>query len=153
MAEPLADRIAAPAGEFEFLNEVRVVLAAEVIVLEQNARWAPELQRQLESSGIIIRSARNSVGLRQLVAAAVDARKKCIAVLDPNGRPGECLPLLTWARDRKIRVIVVGYQGIELLEPSLQELGATTVLLPPVAGHRIGDACRRLLEQHPVQSP
>lgn len=128
------------------------MVAAEVIVLEQRARWAPELHRQLQKDGIIVRASQDTVSLRKLAASAEVVRKDCLAVMDLAGWPGECLPLIAWLRNREIRVVIVGYEGIELLEPSLRELGSTTVLLPPIAGHEIGDACRRLLERHPVQS-
>lgn len=128
------------------------MVPAEAIVLEKSARWAPELHRQLQEDGTIIRVCRDVAGLKERVVAGQTAGKDCIAVLDPTGWPGECLPLMAWLRDQGIRTVVVGYPGIELLEPSLRELGATALLLPPVAGHEISDVCRRLLEQHPVQS-
>ncbi len=129
-----------------------LVIVAEVVVLEKLARWSPELHRQLHGEGVVVRECRDIASLRERVAAAQTAHRNCIAVLDPAGWPGECLPIIAWLRSLEICVVVVGYAGIELLEPSLRELGTTTVLLPPVAGHEIGEACRRLLGQHSVQS-
>jgi len=128
------------------------VILAEVIVLEKQARWAPELQRQFFDQTVAVRACRDVTVLRERVAAAQSSEKDCVAVLDPVGWPGECLPVISSLRSLKIHVAVVGYPGIELLEPSLRELGVTNLLLPPVAGHEIGDACRRLLSQHSVQS-
>jgi len=128
------------------------VVPAEVIVLEKHTRWAPELSRQLQKDGLITRASQDAAGFRKLIVAATAARKDYITVLDPVGWPGECLPLIAWLRDREVRVVIVGTAEIELLEPSLRELGATTVLLPPIAGKEIGNTCRRLLELHPIQS-
>ncbi len=128
------------------------MIVAELIVLEKQARWAPELQRQFYDQNVTVRACRNVTSLRERVVAALSAEKNCVAVLDPADWPGECLPVISWLRSLKIHVAVVGYPGIELLEPSLRELGVTNLLLPPIAGHEIGDACRRLLSQHSVQS-
>jgi hypothetical protein len=128
------------------------VIVAEVIVLEKQARWAPELSRQFHNDGAAVRACRDIASLRDRIDAARKSAQKCIAVLDLTGWPGECLPVISWLDSLKIHVVAVGYEGIELLEPSLRELGVTTLLLPPVAGHEIGDACRRLLKQHPLQS-
>lgn len=121
-------------------------------MLEKQARWAPELQRQFSDQTVVVRACRDVASLRERVIAALSAEKNCVGVLDPAGWTGECLPVISWLRSLKIHVAVVGYPGIELLEPSLLELGATNLVLPPIAGHKIGDACRRLLSQHPVQS-
>ncbi len=128
------------------------MVLAEVIVLEKQARWAPELQRQFLDQTVAVRACRDVTSLRERVAAAQSSEKDCVVVLDPMGWPGECLPVISWLRSLKIHVAVVGYPGIELLEPSLRELGVTNLVLPPIAGHEIGDACRRLLSQHSVQS-
>lgn len=128
------------------------MIVAEVVVLEKQARWAPELRRQFQSKGVTVRACRDIASLRERIDAARESAKKCIAVLDLTGWPGECLPVISWLDGLKIHVVAVGYEGIELLEPSLRELGVTTLLLPPVAGHEIGHACRRLLTQHPLQS-
>lgn len=128
------------------------MIVAEVVVLEKQARWAPELSRQFQNNSTAVRACRNIASLRERIDAAWGSARKCIAVLDLTGWPGECLPVISWLDSLKIHVVAVGYEGIELLEPSLRELGATTLLLPPVAGHEIGDACRRLLTQHPLQS-
>lgn len=128
------------------------MIVAEVIVLEKRARWSPELQRQFQKDSVVVRACRDAASLRELIAIARAEANHCIAVLDPAGWPGECLPVIAWLRRLEIRIVVVGYVGIELLEPSLRELGATTLLLPPVAGYEIGDACRRLLGPHSVQS-
>lgn len=125
---------------------------AEVIVLEKQARWAPELRRQFHDQAVAVRACRDVVSLRERINLAQTSRKECVAVLDPAGWPGECLPVISWLRSLDVPVTVVGGEGIELLEPSLRELGVTTLLLPPIAGHEIGAACRRLLGQHPVQS-
>jgi hypothetical protein len=125
---------------------------AEVIVLEKQPRWAPELQRQFSDQTVVVRACRDVASLRERVTAALSSEKNCVGLLDPAGWPGECLPVISWLRSLKIHVAVVGYPGIELLEPSLLELGVTNLVLPPIAGHEIGDACRRLLSQHPVQS-
>jgi hypothetical protein len=128
------------------------VVVAEVIVLEKQARWAPELQRQFLDQTVAVRACRDVTSMRERVAAAQSSEKDCVAVLDPVGWPGECLPVISWLRSLKIHVAVVGYPGIELLEPSLRELGVTNLVLPPIAGHELGDACRRLLSQLSVQS-
>lgn len=128
------------------------MIVAELIVLEKQARWAPELQRQFYDQAVAVRACRDVASLRERIDAARESARKCIAVLDLRGWPGECLPVISWLDSLKIHVVAVGYEGIELLEPSLRELGVTTLLLPPVAGHEIGDACRRLLTQHPLQS-
>ena len=128
------------------------MVVAEVIVLEKRARWSPELQRQFQKDNVVVRACRDGASLRERIAVAQAAENDCVAVLDPAGWPGDCLPVIAWLRSLEIRIVVVGYVGIELLEPSLRELGATTLLLPPVAGHEIGDACRRLLGPHSVQS-
>ncbi len=128
------------------------MIVAELIVLEKQARWAPELQRQFYDQAVAVRACRDVASLRERFDAAWESARKCIAVLDLTGWPGECLPVISWLDRLKIHVVAVGYEGIELLEPSLRELGVTTLLLPPVAGHEIGDACRRLLTQHPLQS-
>ena len=128
------------------------MIVAEVIVLEKRARWAPELQRQFHDQAVAVRACRDVPGLRERISTARTSLKQCAAVLDPTGWPGECLPVISWLRSLQIPVAVVGNAEIELLEPSLRELGVTTVLLPPIAGHEIGDACRRLLGQHSVQS-
>lgn len=128
------------------------MIVAEVIVLEKQARWAPELRRQFHDQAVAVRACRDIASLRERINSAQTSRKDCVAVLDPTGWPGECLPVISSLRSLQIPVAVVGYEGIELLEPSLRELGVTTLLLPPIAGHEIGDACRRLLRQHPVQS-
>ena len=128
------------------------MIVAEVIVLEKQARWAPELSRHFQGDRVAVRACRDIVSLRERIEVARKSEKNCIAVLDLTGWPGECLPVISWLDSLKIHVVAVGYEGIELLEPSLRELGVTTLLLPPVAGHEIGDACRRLLKQHPLQS-
>lgn len=128
------------------------MIVAEVIVLEKKARWAPELSRQFQGNGTAVRACRDIASLRERIDSVRESARKCIAVLDLTGWPGECLPVISWLDSLKIHVIAVGYEGIELLEPSLRELGVTTLLLPPVAGHEIGAACRRLLTQHPLQS-
>ncbi|NQV24697.1 MAG: hypothetical protein HQ518_10040 [Rhodopirellula sp.] len=128
------------------------MILTEVIVLEKKSRWAPELHRQLAGDGAIVRASRDITDLRERITTARTSGKNCIAVLDPAGWPGECLPVISWLRSLHIHVIVVGYVGIDLLEPSLRELGTTILLLPPVAGDQIGNACRRLLGQHSVQS-
>lgn len=128
------------------------MIVAELIVLEKQARWAPELQREFYDQTVAVRACRDVASLRERVVAARSSGKDCVAVLDPAGWPGECLPIISWLRSLKIHVAVVGYPGIELLEPSLRELGVTNLILPPIAGHEIGDACRRLLSQHSVQS-
>jgi len=125
---------------------------AEVIVLEKQARWAPELQRQFSDQAVVVRACRDVASLRERVNAALLSKKNCVGVLDPAGLTGECLPVISWLRSLKIHVAVVGYPSIELLEPSMLELGVTNLVLPPIAGHEIGDVCRRLLSQHPVQS-
>ena len=124
---------------------------AEVIVLEKQARWAPELRRQFHDQAVTVRACRDIVSLRERINVAQSSRQECVAVLDPAGWPGECLSVISWLRSLDVPVTVVGDEGIELLEPSLRELGVTTLLLPPIAGQEIGDACRRLLRQHPVQ--
>ena len=128
------------------------MIVAEVIVLEKQARWAPELSRQFQNDGVAVRACRDIASLRERIDTARKSKKNCVAVLDLAGWPGECLPVISWLDSLKIFVAVVGYPGIELLEPSLRELGVTTLFLPPVDGHEIGAACRRLLKQHPLQS-
>ena len=127
------------------------MIVAELIVLEKQARWAPELQRQFYDQTVAVRACRDVASLRDRVVAARSSRKDCVAVLDPAGWPGECLPIISWLRSLKIHVAVVGYPGIELLEPSLRELGVTNLILPPIAGHEIGHACRRLLSDDSIQ--
>lgn len=128
------------------------MIVAEVIVLEKQARWAPELSRQFQNENVAVRACRDIASLRERVDAARKSEKDCVAVLNLAGWPGECLPVISWLHSLQIHVAVVGYSGVELLEPSLRELGVTTLFLPPVAGHEIGNACRRLLRQHSLQS-
>ncbi len=128
------------------------MIVAELIVLEKQARWAPALQRQFFNQNVAVRACRDVTSLRERIVAALSSEKQCVAVLDPAGWPGECLPIISWLRSLKVHVVVVGYPGIELLEPSLRELGVTNLLLLPIAGHEIGDACRRLLTEHSIQS-
>lgn len=127
------------------------VLAAEVVVLEKNARWSPELHRQFQLDNVIVRACRDIATFRERVSTAQNSRKSCVAVLNPQGWPGECLPVISWLRNRQLRVVVVGNPEIELLEPSLRELGTTAFLVPPVAGHEIHEACRRLLSDDSIQ--
>ncbi len=128
------------------------MIVAEVIVLEKRARWAPELSRQFRNKGVAVRACRDIASLRERVDTARQSEKSCVAVLDLSGWPGECLPVISWLDSLKIHVAVVGYEGVELLEPSLRELGVTILLLSPIAGHEIRDACQRLLKQLPLQS-
>ncbi len=127
------------------------MIVAEVIVLEKQARWAPELSRQFQNENIAVRACRDVAGLRERVDAARGNQKICVAVLNLAGWPGECLPVISQLHRLHVCVAVVGHPGVELLEPSLRELGVTTLFLPPVAGHEIEDACRRLLGQHSLQ--
>jgi hypothetical protein len=128
------------------------VIVAEVIVLEKQARWAPELSRQFQNENVAVRACRDFASLRERVDAARKNQKSCVAVLNLAGWPGECLPVISQLHRQQICVAVVGHPGVEILEPSLRELGVTTLFLPPIAGHEIGDACRRLLGQHSLQS-
>lgn len=128
------------------------MIVAEVIVLEKQARWAPELSRQFQNENVVVRACRDIASLRERVAAARKSAKDCVAVLTLAGWPGECLPVISWLHSLRIDVAVVGYAGVELLEPSLRELGMTSLFLPPVAGHEIGNSCRRLLRRHSLQS-
>ena len=128
------------------------MIVAEVVVLEKQARWAPELSRQFQNNGAAVRACRDIASLRERVTAACAARKDCVVVLDPVGWPGECLPIIAWLRGLKIHVVVAANSEIELLEPSLRELGVTTFLLHPISGHEIGSACRRLIGQNSIQS-
>lgn len=129
------------------------MVAAEVVVLEKNARWSPELHRQFQCENVVVRACRDIATFRKRVFAAQNSQKNCIAVLNPEGWPGECLPVISWLRSLQLRVIVVGNSEIELLEPSLRELGTTAFLLPPVSGHEIHKACRRLLSDDSIQFP
>lgn len=128
------------------------MIVAEIVVLEKRPRWSPELHRQFQNEDVVVRACRDVSSLRERITTAGMSQKHCIVVLDPAGWPGECLPVISWLRGLEIHVVATGYAGIELLEPSLRELGVTVLLLPPVTGQEIGDACRRLLTQHPVQS-
>lgn len=128
------------------------MIVAEVIVLEKRARWAPELQRQFQNNPVAVRVCRDIATLRERVDSVRKADKDCVAVIDLAGWPGECLPVISWLRSLQIHVALAGDAGVELLEPSLRELGVTAIMLPPVAGHEIGNTCRRLLRQHSLQS-
>lgn len=127
-------------------------MVAQIIVLERRPRWAPELNRQIPDGSVVVRACRNTASLRERIEDVRSSGGHCVVVLDPAGWPGECLTTISWLSRLKIRTVIAGYEGIELLEPSLRELGATAVLLPPVTGQKIGATCRRLLEQHSIQS-
>ncbi|MDA0283950.1 MAG: hypothetical protein O3B13_05925 [Planctomycetota bacterium] len=128
------------------------MVASQIIVLEKRPRWAPELHRQFRDAHVVVRACRDTASLRERVSAARTSGSNCIAVMNLAGWPGECLPMILWLSRLEISTVIVGYGGIEVLEPSLRELGATTVLLPPVNGPDIGNACRRLLGQHSIES-
>ena len=123
----------------------RYVTVPQIIVLEKRPRWCPELQRQTQEDSIIVKACRDIPSLRELVAAVREGTQPCAAVIDPTGWPGDCLPLIAWLSQQNVPTLVVGFEGMELLEPSIRELGATSVMLPPIAGHGIARECRRLL--------
>ena len=62
---------------------------AEVIVLEKQPRWAPELQRQFSDQTVVVRACRDVASLRERVTAALSSEKNCVGVLDPAGWAGE----------------------------------------------------------------
>lgn len=127
------------------------MIAAEVVVLEKSVRWSSELHRQFQQESILVRACNDITALRERIVLAQNSDWPCIAVLNLDGWPGECLPVISWLRSLRIPVVIPGFREIELLEPSLRELGMTTFLMPPVAGHGIAEACRRLFDDDSIQ--
>lgn len=118
---------------------------AEIFVLEKSPRWRPELDRQLAGSRIRVSACQEVTNIRDRIQETDSCSERRIVVVEMAGRGGECLPLITWLARRDIGVIVTGDEGLGLLEPSLREIGAADVLLPPVSGSSLADRCRRLL--------
>ena len=117
-----------------------------IVVLEKRSRWCPELQRQLELQRVVVSACRSVADVRSRIGSAPVERAGCVVVVDLEFGVGSCLTLVpALAQSGVAGIVCVGVAGAELLEPSLRELGATSMHFPPVSGDRLARECLRIV--------
>ncbi len=114
---------------------------ATVIVLEVRPRWVPELKRQFQSRGIVVRGARSPAEACEMLAGA--ARGLLIVELDAiRDHPADALQS-GLAAAGAVPVIVIASRGSADLEWAVRELGAFDVLSEETSGETLAAVCMK----------
>lgn len=121
--------------------------APEILVVEREPFWRPELQRRFPDVAVV---AWEAAERESPAAAEIPAGRGRLLVIT-----GECLiprlaewrPLLTRASLRGAPVLALLRRGELAWEWPLRELGVTAVLDEFIGGRTLAAACERLLAQ------
>jgi hypothetical protein len=115
-----------------------------VFVLENQNRWAPELQRQFErAERVHVRGCRGFSDLGNQGKIP----QNCVVVLDLSVNTAECLQYLGREICGKLcgPVVVMAPQEMSDLEWAVRELGVKEYLSGFYSGEELAKLCRRLL--------
>ena len=114
-----------------------------IVVFEKRPRWVPELRRQFADEAVRVVSCGT---LASVIESCRGRSSECVLILHGEVSPGEILRLLGQIEaDQVSGIIVLGDARMEVLEPSLRELGATSFHLEPVEPQRLMRELRQVL--------
>ena len=117
---------------------------AVIAVFELQPYWGPELQRQFQSSNIVVTECRSVNDLLPIV----EGFSKALIVIDLDAAIADCLSWLGTVVAKhpvRIPIIAIGSVATAELEWRLREAGVTAFLPELIAGPDFARLCRRQL--------
>jgi DNA-binding NtrC family response regulator len=119
-------------------------LAASIFVFEKSPRWEAELKRRLTDRHVLVRPCRSAQDLLSFCRQAPGS----VAVADIAVGVVDVLQVVEALGGLRLGIspVVIASRETEELEWSARELGATDFVTDRIAGARLADICRRMLE-------